>query len=90
MRQHRTVAVLDSQTATRFARVLRTALECMRSKNAYRIVLLIVVVWAAASPFIWRHNLEAAFGSLPWDVSAIPLAIAFLAVVCAAPLWQLN
>jgi hypothetical protein len=37
----------------------RATLECMRSKNAYRSVLLIVVVWATASPFIWSCDCNA-------------------------------
>lgn len=62
----------------------------MRGKNAYRVLLVMAVLWAAVSPFIWRQNMGVVFGSLPWSVPSIPLAVAALAVVCVVPLWQLR
>lgn len=62
----------------------------MKGRNTYRVLLVAVVLWSAASPFIWRQNMEAAFGSLPWSISSIPLAVATLALICLVPLWQLR
>jgi hypothetical protein len=65
-------------------------LECMKSPKAYRMVLIAVVLWVAASPFIWRRNLVAAFGDIPWSQFSIPLSLAVIAVLAATPLWNLN
>lgn len=62
----------------------------MKNPKAYRVALVAVVLWVAASPFIWRRNLVAAFGDIPWSQFAIPLSLAVVAMLGAMPLWNLN
>lgn len=66
------------------------ALECMKNLKAYRVALVAVVLWVAVSPVMWRMNLVAAFGDIPWSQFSMPLSLAVVALLGAMPLWFLN
>lgn len=61
-----------------------------KSRTAYRVVLAAVVLWVAASPFMWRRSLVERFGDIPWGEFAIPLSLSLVAALGAVPLWNLN
>jgi hypothetical protein len=62
----------------------------MKSSRAYRVFLAAVVFWVAASPFMWRWNLVARFGDIPWGEFAVPLSLSVVALLGVLPLWNLS
>jgi hypothetical protein len=39
---------------------------------------------------MWRWNLVARFGDIPWGAFALPLSLSLVAVVAVIPLWNLS
>lgn len=62
----------------------------MKSSSTYRVFLAAVILWVAASPFMWRWNLVARFGDIPWGEFAVPLSLSVVALLGAVPLWNVS
>ena len=63
----------------------------MKGRAVFRVVALIVIAWIIVAPFLWRRNLGEQFDvDVPWDLSALALALSLVAMVGVLPLWHFQ